>query len=454
MKRRLLGTAAIALSLFNVTTAHAAVTLMDKDDWKVTMGGFVETDYVHDSTRSFTEIIGNAGVARSGTMAGDNGRTFFSGRNSRLNFSVYAPETNGWKSKGVMEFDFFGYDPQPQGPTGGANSETAFSQNPGPRIRHMYMSTESNGWQILTGQTWSLFGWQPYYFPTTITLAPGPGELFQRNLQFMVMKSMMLGDSNKLQVAGSLERPVQRDSSLPTLNVGARWSFDGLKTAYTGTYGDTKLESLSVGVTGKFTQFTTGTASSTSTSNTNGTAISVDTLIPIIPASDAKDPGNSLTITGEFTAGKGYADTLPNWSGGLSSFSAGSAPGATAAGNTNLDAGYGGFDGSGNFQLLNLQTWNVSLQYVLPTSWSTYMTAGYMEVQASNVGDFANATNWGTGSANTLISKDSMYFINAIHDFTSQVRVGLEYSKQTTHYYGDGEEPKNDRYQITALFRF
>ncbi|MGZ3773410.1 MAG: hypothetical protein ACXVCY_02940 [Pseudobdellovibrionaceae bacterium] len=444
MKKKILAMSA-ALAFLKVTPA-AAVTLMDSNDWKVTLNGFVDSDFSHDSTRSLGEIIGNSSVARPGTFNGDNGRTQFSGRNSRIGFTVSMPENDGWKTKGVLEYDLFGYDPVPS-VSGTKNSESSFYQNSTLRMRHAYLSVEKDGWQVLTGQTWTLFGWQPYYFPTILTIAPAPGELFQRNMQAVVMKTMSLGDSSKVQVALSAERPSQRDSEIPNLNAGVRYTLDSYQAGYASTYGDVKAESLSVGVSGSFRQFETPTsaANTSSQSHLNSTALAVDALIPVIPVSDAKDPGNSLILSFEFTSGTGYADTLPNWTGGLVGFP----QGAGVSANTNLDAGFGGFN-SGNFDLVKLQTYNVTLQYMLPSSYKSFATLGYTDLYSSNVGDFTSSA----AAASEVYDHTSMYFVNFIHDFTKQIRAGLEYDKIQTHYFVDKATPYNDRIQFTALYRF
>ncbi len=447
MKKKMLAAAAMLVCL-SVEPATAAVTLLDNSDWKVTLNGFIDSDFSKDSTRSLGEIIGNTPVARSGTFAGDNGRMQFSGRNSRLGFSVYAPEQDGWKAKGVFEFDFFGYDPVPS-TSGTKNSEASFYQNPTLRMRHAYLSVEKDGWQFLSGQTWTLFGWQPYYFPTILTVAPAPGELFQRDLQAMSMKTISFGESSKIQTAISFEKPSQRDSAMPNLNAGVRYSLESYRAGYASTYGDIKTEALSVGLSGSFRQFETpiSATDTTSQSHKNSSAIAIDGLIPLMPVSDANEPGNSLMLNFEFTSGSGYADALPNWSGGLNGFPQGA---GTVAANTNLDAGFGGFDSNGNFDLVNLQTMNLSLQYMLPSNLKSFATLGYASIYSNNVGDFsASAT-----SASDIYDRSSMYFVNFIHDFTKQIRAGMEYDKVQTHYFSDGQSSYNDRFQVTALYRF
>ena len=144
------------LAALSANQAKAAVTLMDKDDWKVLMGGFVELDMMNDSTRSFQEVVGDRPVARGNTSSGTNGRTQFSLRNTRLAFTVLPPAVNDWKTKGYMEFDFLGFDTDAT-TTAPAQSEASYQTNPTLRIRHAYLSAEKDDWQILMGQYWTLF---------------------------------------------------------------------------------------------------------------------------------------------------------------------------------------------------------------------------------------------------------------------------------------------------------
>ena len=447
MKKQLLATVTLC-ALLGSSVSHAATTIMEKDDWKVQMYGFIEADAVNDSTRSFTEVIGNAPVSRPGTYNGDNGRTMFSARNSRLGFILLPPVQDDWKSKGVFEFDFLGYEPS----VGSGVSESAFYQNPTLRIRHAYFATEKDNLQLLAGQTWNLFGWQPTFMPAILSVAPEAGELYQRNLQFMALKTMTFGESNKLQAGVSMERPSQRDSQMPNFNVGVKYSLDSFRSGYISTSGDDKTEALSIGVSGAFKQFTTpaSTAMTTQQSHYNSSAVAVDILVPIIPSSDGKDTGNTLTLTGEFASGTGFADTLPNWNGGLTAF-----PPTAAAGNvgdkTNLDAGQAGFDANGNFTLVKLQTWNAALQYHFWSESRMYANLGYAEVSSSNIGDL---TSYASGGASGGYDKSSTYFINLMKDVSNQIRVGLEYNKVNTHYFSDKLTATNDRYQLTALFRF
>ncbi len=445
MKRRLLW-AFTCLTLVIPTLSSGAVTLVEKDEWKVQMGGFVETDFVRDSKRSFTEVVGNNAVDRDGSFKGDNPRMQSSIRNSRLAFTVLPPEQNEWKTKGYFEFDLLGYDPSVStaAPT---QSEGSFYSNPTMRVRHGFLNAEKNGWTILAGQYWTLFGWQPTYVVTTASVPPGPGVIYQRTPQVTFMKNMMLGETSKLQVGASIARPSQRDAGTPNLDAGVKYSFSGLSAGFASPSGDVKAEPMSIAVSGTMRSFATANSAAYTDglTKTSGSGLAVDMSIPVLPSSDGKETANTLTLTGEMSAGTGYADAFPSWTGGLPQLPAGSG----AANATNLDGGQGGYLTADptSFQLVKLQSWNAQLQYHLPGDCASFVTLGHSELSASNLDVLLLATQA------TAYKKVSMNFVNVFHDFTAQIRGAVEYAKFTTTYLDD-VTASDDRYQVSAYFRF
>lgn len=448
--------------------AFGAVNLLDKDDWKIDMGGFVETDLFYDSTRSFTEVIGNNPVVRPGTDPAapknnppdtdQHGRTQMSVRNSRLSFNVQAPAMEEWKSRGYYEFDLLGYEASPGA---GSNSEGSYFNNPTMRVRHIYISTEKNNWQFLTGQTWNLLGWQPYYFIPTIQVAPIPGMLYGRTGQIRAVKTLELNESNKLQAALGIFRPPQRDGRYPALEGGLRWAMSSWSAAFTGgATGSHKPQPLSVGVSGTVRNFDIpqdpSGATTLNTTSYMGRAVSVDMLIPIIPASEGKDTSNNLVIGGEFSIGEGYGDEFSGWSGGQKNPISGLASGLTYGPEktTNLDAGIGGYDsqatdGSANFGLIKLQTMNLYAQYHLPERMHTWVAAGYSQLSSANITAFqytAAMTASGYG-------KEEAIFANVSHDCSAQIRTGIEWARIKTTY-SDTTVATDDRLQYSAWFIF
>ncbi|MBI3554923.1 MAG: hypothetical protein HY074_01510 [Deltaproteobacteria bacterium] len=438
----------LALSLCT-SHANAAVTLLDKDEWKISMGGFVELDSIVDSTRSFTEVEGNSAVSRD-SVAGQTGRTQFSIRNTRLAFSVEPPEFESWKTKGYFEFDLLGFDPAP----GTTNTEAAFFNNPSFRVRHTYLSAEREGWQILGGQYWNMLGWQPYYFMPTVQVAPITGMLYGRTGQIRVTKTVTMDNNNTMQAALGIMRPPQRDASLPGLEGGMRIAFGNRTAGFAGgSTAPQKNQPLSFGLSGAVREFVTPQSPLAPTGDLThvlGYAGVADALIPVIASSDGKDPSNTLVFGGEFTTGKGYGDQLVGYTGGLGSplNSIATAPEK----NMNLDAGIGGFDSSGNFQLVDLRTFNAYFQYHLPGTCRTWFSGGYGRLYSDNINTMVGATGK-TSAGNFPYDKVQTYFANWMHDVTKQIRVGFEYAFSRTEY-GDAYVAHNNRYQLSAFFIF
>jgi hypothetical protein len=223
-----------------------------------------------------------------------------------------------------------------------------------------------------------------------------------------------------------------------------RWSNSSWTAGFASASGDVKAEPLSVGLSATFREFVTPkSASADSELNTHhGQGLAADILVPLLPAHDAVTAG-SLVLTGEISGGTGYADAFPNWSGGLTQMNTG---GAGLSGNTNLDAGQGGYEANGSFRLIRMRTWNAQLQYQLPGEMNSFVTLGYSKLDAFRVGGLT------PGGAN-LYDGTSMLFANIFHDCTKQIRVGLEYAKFTTHYV-DGMSVADNRVQLNGYFRF
>ena len=95
--------------------------------WSVTFYGFVEADYIADTTRSYNDAIGNALVARADTYEGTVGRTQFSMRNTRIGFAFQAPQIGSLRPSALIEGDFFGSQTTPAGRLGERPTTTARS---------------------------------------------------------------------------------------------------------------------------------------------------------------------------------------------------------------------------------------------------------------------------------------------------------------------------------------
>ena len=445
MNRKLISLLSI---LFFTSSAFAEITLYDQNNWKVGLGGFVEFDTMYDTTRSLTEVVGNTAIAKKGTFNGDNGRTQFSLRNTRLSFNIQAPVADGWKSRGYLETDFLGYDPSVAA-SGTTNSESSFYSNPTLRLRHAYLSAEKDGLQVILGQTWSLFGWQPAYVLSTVSVAPVTGTLYQRSPRIGAVKTMNVGGENDLQLGLSLQRPSQRDGKIPNVDAAIRWLSNARKSGFASANSEIKTQPLSVGLSGTYRNFESPTAGGSTdlVTNTPAFALAANALIPVLASSDGKDVSNTLTLGGEFTVGRGYGDQFPSWTGGLVQQAAGVASAVPST--ANLDSGLGGYNSTGAFELLKLQTWNTQLQYHLDGK--SFVTTGYGQIWSSNLSDFLTGAGQTAGN---LYDRSQVAFLNVAHDCTPQVRVALEFDQFTTHYVNDGAVNHDNRYIFASYFRF
>lgn len=411
----------------------------------VEIHGFLEADLMTDDTRSFPEVVGNAAVLQPGTLAGNNGWTQFEARNSRIDFLAKVADIDGWMTKGYLESDFFGLDPSPGnslGTTRQLYSEAGYYTSPTFRIRHAYVDAESDGWQLLGGQTWTVFGFGPDYILSAVSLAPVMATVYERTPQIRVGKTLGDGDL-KLQLIAAADRPEQRESALPDFEGGVRLTDNAWTGRFSAAAYTVRTLPAALAISGTTRTYVYPNLPSLVENSVVGQAVAADALVPLIPF-DGKD-GISLTAVGEYTAGSGYSDELPFWNGGLPTFV--TATTATNAYNgptaPNLDAGIAGIDPSGNFQLVQMESWNAQVQFFFPKDTGTFITLGYGEMFSPNIGNMSGGT----------YNDDYILFANVIKDFTDHLRVALEYDRFDTHYLS-GAEPVDHRGQLSTYYFF
>jgi len=409
-------------------TAGATITLMEKDGWAAKFSGFVEFDMIWDTTRAYPETQGNAAIPSNTSIDGSYGRGQFSLRNSRLAFGVEAPEACGFKTKGVIEGDFLGYDPSP---AAGTMSEASFYNNPTFRIRHAYLSADNGSVSILAGQYWSLFGMQPNYFMPTEQVQPVAAMLYLRVPQLRVSGNMNITDTAKLNLAVSAQRPPQRDSLIPDFQGGVRFTLDSWKALFANSSSAAITEMpTSVSLSGLVRDFAVAQPNTGANPRVGyvGWAIAANGFLPVC---------KHLAFTGEFSYGYGYGDQYTSETGGLSNPT--NLNGSTAF-NSLLDGGIGGFDSANNFQLVNLIGWNVAGQWHMP-DWHTYLSVGAGQLYSPNINNIVGST----------YNRSLVVFGNIVHNFTDQIRSGIEYAYSETGYI-DAPLGQNHRIQSTTSF--
>jgi len=427
-----------------------------------TIYGFVEADFIHDSTQSYNEQSQNSVVARNESFGGNNGRTQFSDRNSRLGFRIKAPEFAKMMVSGQLEMDFFSNQVGIGYPAAaGQQSENSFYVNPLFRIRHMNIKLETPIVDVLFGQYWDLFGFQPNFHPNTVQIQGVLGEVYSRTPQIRISK--MLGAKKgpvQVELAIAAMRPVERDGETPEGQAGIRLAVNAWKGAQTTGSTGTGVNPAGLAVSGDLRRINVPdfVAGAKTSREKGAAAMSIDAFIPILPAKmDEKNnivgltPAGSLSLNGNFVTGYGIADLYSGLTGGITFPALPNPTGAVPAPvyPQNIDNGIATFDPSGALHFVQWTSYIMGLQYYLPgVNGKVWISGNYMHIESSNTTTLVPAA----GLTKVLASAD-MVDGNVFLDLLPGFRLGVEFARNWS-LYGDGQKPINDRVQGSAFFIF
>jgi hypothetical protein len=426
-------------------TLSNRVNTLEKKGPSLEVHGFAELDYIFDDNIMGlgTEIIGDsAQVPHAGGYQQNNGQAQFSPRNSRID-ALSQTTVDGWATKGYVEGDFFGINFGANGAavtSGSENTATGGSElkeytQPTFRLRHAYLDAQKDGWDIMAGQYWTLFGWNADNVLATVDVQPIMGTIYERTPRLGVMKTF--GDDAQVQIAVDAERPEQAFSMVPNFNAGIRFKLNDWTSQFSYATGASKLVPLSVGISGTYRtyDYLPTTAGAFKLDSFAGQGVAVDAQIPVLTATDANVKDNStLILTGEWMIGEGVADALNGWNGGGES---------TPTDMEGLDAGIVGSATGLTNLIIDDQSWNAQLQFHLPQSIGTYLTFGYGEVYSDNARRMTGAT----------YNDDNGIFVNVVQDFTNNIRAGVEYARFQDNYLNN-DYGVDHRIQLSTWYRF
>jgi hypothetical protein len=415
--------------------------------WATTLYGFVETDNIYDSTRSFSDGPGGALVARADTQAGENPRYTVSVRNSRFGVRLKAPElVSEVRASGVLEMDFMGT--QTIGTGTGQVSEGAYWTSPTVRVRHAYLRIENPVVDFLVGQYWQLFGWRHAYRVATVSISGVPGEVYARSPQVRLSKDVHIQNTT-LGIAVAASRPVQRDAATPDLQGGVRIALDSWTGVQTAGATGTDISPLSVGVSGLLRHVAVDEWSATPkvTKDLGMSAFAFNVFLPVIPGSkDHKD--NSLSLIGEYATGYGIADFYTGLTGGVG-FPALPNPTMAKPAPTytpDIDPGIVTFDSGGGLHGVEWSSLLVGAQYYLPfTDGAVFLSGNYSHTGSSDAGKYSPPS--------TTLDVEDWFDVNLFVDPTPALRIGLQYANYNDLYF-DGSHAINHRGDLAGYFIF
>jgi hypothetical protein len=486
--------------------------MMTTHGWTSTFYGFVELDGIRDSSQSFGDSVGNTPLLRTDgsspsylpvgvnppgvTYASKNPRFMVTPRNTTFGFRVVAPEVGhaNVKFTSVIELDFFGNQPgNPISYSGSPTTETAFFSSATPRMRHAYVEAKNPIVDVLVGQAYNLFGWQPLFFPPTDSFLGTPNMVFDRRPQLRLTRAIDAGPVT-IQIAAAALRPAQSSSDYPDLVGGLLVQVNGWRGAHMLGPSQPRHDPLSIGISGvhryfqvaEFQDNTGAPGTAQQTAKAYGNGVSIDALLPIIPVRDPGDRSNGLTLTGSFVTGSGIGDlytggltggaTFPNPLGPQGSF--------TGTYTSNIDPGvvqYGiQTDGMGNqvltpqmnwigiLRTIDWQTYMIGAQYYLPflrgrfvvTGNYTHASSGNIQQQGTN--NFAYEVAAG-GNPTRTFKAASYYDANVFMGLTDYFKVALSWQHVEQVFLahgppgmevmGDATE-HNDRVEVSTFFFF
>jgi hypothetical protein len=435
--------------------------------FKLRFFGFLEADYMTDTTRSYDDSMGTSLVARTDTYENHHGRTQFSMRSTRLGFGFESPSLGAFTPSAVIETDFAGSQASPSAPPAtGDNSgspvsrpvstENIYFASPLFRIRHAYVQLKSPYVNLLMGHTFDVFGWQSYFDPSGLR-----NQLYSRNPQLRVSRQFNAEGAVTFELAAAAVRPVQRDSGVPDASGGLRVSFNGWQGIRTPGNERIVAMPLTLAVSGIVRQFKANAYTPPPIQSSNkvmGWGISLDAFLPIIPATNFVDRGNRLALMGSFVKGAGIGDlisvtgnakfpTLPN-----------PAMAEAPPYDANTDNGLVTFDLQGVLHTIDWTAFRIGLQYYLPTTGRWIFSANYTQAHSANLW-WLYPTGQVYGDVTSYVA-DTFRYADAklTFDVTPVVRVGVYGQYTQTVYlptsYADRDRPHNLRVAGQTIYLF
>jgi hypothetical protein len=297
-----------------------------------------------------------------------------------------------------------------------------------------------------------LFGFMPGYTPTTAQIPGLTGEIFSRNTQLRVSKTIKTEFLN-IDIAVAALRPVQRDSALPEGQAAVKVSFPKWAAWHSTYVNGTSMAPASLSVSGTARQLAigapcnlTGTATTCNSTTTNfvtGLGLAIDAFIPIIPGAK-DDKSNSLSFVGEFVTGSSINDLFTGLTGGVGAYNATMKAGTSAAGPF-IDNGLVAYDRNNNIVQPNWTTFLLGLEYYLPGGRAA-LFVNWGHSQLNNAAALATAPG-------ALRNHSNLYNGGFFVDVTSNVRIALDYSR-IVDAYQDNVEAVNNAVHGSAFFFF
>jgi hypothetical protein len=419
-------------------------------NWSLTLYGYAALNVMHDSTQSFSSSIGNGILQPVGTFRGNNNQLIFTVRDSRIGLRIGAPPVGSIKTSANIETDFGATQPSE------VTEATTYTTS-ALRMRQFYLKVETPIIDVYAGQLQDLFGWGGKgFYPNTLAFLGITGEVYHRQPQIRLSK-VMGGEAVEVEVAAAATRPVQRASGTPEAQGGLRIAFNRWTGARTQGYGQPTIGPLGLGVSGLWRRFEVAEfiefpgSSKTAT----GWGVVANGFIPVIPATDAKDRGNALSLIGEYSRGTGISDMYTDLTGGALFPTLPNPQDRQEAIKPppvyiqNIDSGIVTYDGDGRLRTINWQGFVVGIQYYLPVlNGRIWVSGNFAQAKSDNIVQLTPIPG-----RSFIYSQSQYYDGNIFFAITDNLQTAYSFqSVQQT--FGDGVKARNYRQEFAMHLFF
>jgi hypothetical protein len=409
--------------------------------WSTMLYGFVEGDQIFDSTQGLTDAAGNAQIQRPDTYQGKNQQIVFGVRNSRIGFRLRAPEFEMMRASALLEMDFIGNQPA-------GISEGAYFTNPSFRVRHFNLKLETPYIDVLIGQYWHLFGWQPIYQWNVLQIPGVPGMLYARTPQIRVSKTFRASEMT-FEAALGMMRPPQKASSAPEGEAGLRFAYEGWSTVNTIGATGTGLSPLSIALSGDIRRFHAAEFDENPQASNDalGWGVAANIFLPIIPAKLHKRD-NALSVAGDYAYGYGTADMYSGLNGGVANPALPIQPGEDKAPTytPDVDPSLAAYTADGVLHPVNWSSYHIGLQYYVPSvDGRLWLSGNWAHLESNNTNLFGTPDR----TRKSLDWFDGNIFVGV----TPAIQLGVEYA-YTIDRYNDGISASNHRVQLSGFYVF
>ncbi len=209
------------------------------------------------------------------------------------------------------------------------------------------------------------------------------------------------------------------------------------------------MDPAAIGVSGLLRRFALPELSASPKADLSklGWGVSVDVLMPILPAT-AEDKGNALTLTSSYVRGEGISDMFTGLNGGVTAYPLPPSSGAVTPApsySPDIDNGLVMFDVKGRLHTVGWQSFIVGLQYYLPPSGKLWLAANYARMNSHNAASL--------GAASKVFDRSQWADFNLFWDAIEKVRFGLE-GAWFEQRYADRVKAHDVRVQFSGFYIF